>query len=112
MNQDQSEPPALNVTAEDTVSVHTRFRLASAEKHGKHRAWENGAKEELCLDNGRWVTVARLFDRVNDHYRETITDMETGKVILVKDEPLSMHRGYGSAKRQSQGKARRCEPSP
>jgi hypothetical protein len=40
----------------------------------------------------------RLIDRRSDHYREVVTDAETGAILHHCDEPLSRHQGHGSAK--------------
>ena len=46
----------------------------------------------------KWVYKEWIINRRGDHYREVITDPETGEVIHHCDEPLSEHRGHGSAK--------------
>ena len=46
---------------------------------------------------GDYVYKERLIDRENDRYREKIVT-NSGEVIHDVDEPLSKHRGYGSAK--------------
>jgi len=45
--------------------------------------------------------VKRTIDRDNDRYYERIIEVGTGRVIRHVDEPLSEHRGRGSAKRNS-----------
>jgi hypothetical protein len=47
---------------------------------------------------GALVKVERTIDRDTDRYRETVTMIESGEVIRSVDEPLSDHRGHGSAK--------------
>lgn len=47
-----------------------------------------------------WVQKVRRIDRGEDRYFEEVTDPETGEVIHHCDEPLSEHRGHGSAKRK------------
>ena len=42
----------------------------------------------------------RLIDRAKDHYKEVVTDPDTGSVVHQCDEPLSQHRGHGSAKKK------------
>jgi hypothetical protein len=39
-----------------------------------------------------------VIDRRGNRYFEHITDNETGEIIRVVDEPLTDHRGHGSAK--------------
>jgi hypothetical protein len=47
---------------------------------------------------GKWTHFNRIIDRRGNRYRETITDEETGETIHHCEEPLSEHRGHGSAK--------------
>lgn len=47
------------------------------------------------------VDHQRLIDRGNDRYIEVVTDFESGEVIHRTDEPLSEHRGHGSAKKKA-----------
>lgn len=48
----------------------------------------------------RWMRLARTIDRENDWYSEIIIDPRTGEVVHRCEEPLSAHRGHGSAKRK------------
>lgn len=41
----------------------------------------------------------RLIDWGNDRYKEVVTDPETGIIVHHCEEPLSKHRGHGSAKK-------------
>jgi len=45
-----------------------------------------------------WNYLYRLIDRMNDWYHKKITDPKTGKTIHECQEPLSNHKGHGSAK--------------
>jgi hypothetical protein len=47
---------------------------------------------------GKVVHHERLIDRDNNQYEEKVTDYETGEVIHRQVEPLSEHRGHGSAR--------------
>jgi len=47
---------------------------------------------------GRRVTYDRIIDRDGDLYHERVVDVETGEVVRDVTEPLSDHRGRGSAK--------------
>jgi len=49
---------------------------------------------------GKLVEHERLIDRDNNRYSEKITDYESGEIIHHCDEPLSTHRGHGSAKKR------------
>jgi len=47
----------------------------------------------------RWSIVTRIIDRRRGSYDELIIDRETGDVVREVHEPLSQHRGRGSARR-------------
>ncbi len=46
----------------------------------------------------RWSVIRRTVDYEHDWYEETFIDLDTGVVIHHCAEPLSEHRGHGSAK--------------
>ena len=50
-------------------------------------------------DSKEWRQVSRVVDREGDRYTERIVDA-AGNVVRDVDEPLSDHRGYGTAKRR------------
>jgi hypothetical protein len=47
----------------------------------------------------QWFSREMLVDRENDKYKELVTNPETGEVIHHCEEPLSQHRGHGSARK-------------
>ena len=53
---------------------------------------------QLRVSEGDYVHKFRRIDPGNDEYEEKLTDRETGEVIRWVREPLSEHRGRGSAK--------------
>ena len=59
--------------------------------------------DDLTVSTGRWVHRDRLIDREGDRYRERVVDPQTGDVLRDVDEPLSKHRGHGSAKSGRRG---------
>ena len=63
--------------------------------------------DSLHRNSGKWMKLRRVIDRDNDWYEETVINPETGNVIHDCNEPLSAHRGHGSAKIQRrQGRKR------
>ena len=52
--------------------------------------------DDLHRKSGKWYKKARVIDRENDKYLETVTYPETGEVIHHCEEPLSDHFGHGS----------------
>jgi hypothetical protein len=47
---------------------------------------------------GHMMRKERIIDRKNDRYTETVINEDTGEVVRQIDEPLSQHKGRGSAK--------------
>ncbi len=59
---------------------------------------ESKAGLDLHRASGRYYDKVRFIDRQKDLYRELITEPKTGVIIHQCEEPLSKHRGHGSAK--------------
>jgi len=57
--------------------------------------------DSLSTKLERWMKKVRIIDRENDWYSEIITDPDTGETIHWCEEPLSKHKGYGSAKKNT-----------
>lgn len=65
----------------------------------KKLRWEWISKDTIQRGDGiTRVHHYRLRDRDKDIYEETVTDLETGKIIHECKEPLSKHIGHGSDK--------------
>jgi hypothetical protein len=47
-----------------------------------------------------WSQRVKVEDKRSNRYLESVTNSETGEVIHHCSEPLSRHRGHGSAKGQ------------
>ena len=54
--------------------------------------------EDLHRATGQWNQLTREIDRQNNRYKEVIVNSQTGEVVRHVDEPLTDHRGRGSAK--------------
>ncbi len=89
------------VTVTDTVEAHDS--LATKARHGDvgkvkpHREAFTGF--DYHRDTKEWRQVSRVVDRENNCYTERIVDA-AGNVVRDVDEPLSEHRGHGTAKRR------------
>lgn len=57
--------------------------------------------EEIRRDGRGWVTKDRIIDHDADSYIEKVVDSDTGLVLRDVAEPLSEHRGHGSARRKT-----------
>ena len=54
--------------------------------------------DDLRKSDRTWMHKSRTIDKDKDQYSEIVTEPETGEVIHRCEEPLSKHRGHGSAK--------------
>jgi len=91
---------AFGITLTGTVGFRDMLAFkAKGDRGGKRVVFLQGkAGDELHRDTQRWTVVSRGIDRENDRYDEVITDAETGQVLHECHEPLSEHRGHGSAR--------------
>ena len=49
----------------------------------------------------KWMHREKSENRRDDRYTEVVRDPETGEIVHEADEPLTEHRGHGSAKRKN-----------
>lgn len=86
---------------EDAVHVHGR----SAEKYTGSSGTRRRVREQYIAigpsADGRRRRAHRIFDRLADRYLEVVTDDVTGELHYLLCEPVSCHRGRGSAKRMT-----------
>jgi hypothetical protein len=89
----------------DTINLDDRlskrFKHIDPSLTGKERVrLDEITGEQLNRGSGKWVQKEWWIDR--DHnppwYYERITDIDTGEVLRICSQPLSEHRGRGSAK--------------
>ena len=59
---------------------------------------EGKVLNEIYRKTNKLVKRALRIDRDNDKYSESVVDPETNEIIHECNEPLSEHRGHGSAK--------------
>jgi hypothetical protein len=88
---------------------HLTFGLVAADYRKRHIKRRRGSKGrphkeeidgvELQHSTGRLIHLTRTMDRANDWYSEKVVDLRTGEVVRQCEEPLSAHRGRGSAKK-------------
>jgi len=80
-----------------TLTFHSK--LAGKGRHsGEKRPFiEQTVGDDLHRKTGRWMQLHRLIDRTKRWYHERVTDPATGTVVHECDEPLTEHRGHGSA---------------
>jgi predicted nucleic acid-binding Zn ribbon protein len=74
------------------------YKIKDPSKTGKAKTKVEGFRKYVRSQLAPLVEHIREIDRVNDRYHETVRDAETGELIHSRTEPLSKHRGHGSAK--------------
>lgn len=62
--------------------------------------YESLRMEDIRINDNKVVDKFMVIDRKNNKYKEIITDHETGQIIHECEEPLTNHRGHGSAKKK------------
>jgi hypothetical protein len=90
-----------------TVTVHARLGFVAEitprqmYRWGARRAQQWGKDGwELFRVTRTWRLVRRLFDKGANTYEERILDGQTLQVIKECKEPLTEHRGHGSARKR------------
>jgi hypothetical protein len=89
-----------HVTVADTTSLHEKMRLKVKKKGVRKPTREVIAGDDFTRSTGQWNLLERVIDRENDSYREKVMDPKSGQVIHEVDEPLSVHRCQGDAKKK------------
>jgi hypothetical protein len=90
----------FHVHVEDAMTAgdHRKRRIKRSQG-GKGRPYrEEIDGDDLWRKTGQWVQLTRTIDRSADWYSEKVVDTRTGEVVHQCEEPLSAHRGHGSAK--------------
>ena len=86
---------------EDTgIEIHDQLVVKASHPDSRKPFLESKRGDELYRKTGEWNKLERTIDRENDRYTEKITDSD-GNTIIEQDEPLSEHRGHGSAKKRN-----------
>jgi hypothetical protein len=89
----------FNVEITEELKLRESLNFKHKNPEGKTLA-EGLSGDDLHRKSGKWMKKERLIDRAEDRYKEVVTDPETGGVVHHCDEPLSQHRGHGSAKKK------------
>jgi hypothetical protein len=72
------------------------IRLCAAD--GKRLLREERVGASFTHDTNTWNYLHRLLDKENNWYLEEVVDVATGNLLRSCSEPLTEHRGHGSAK--------------
>jgi len=95
----------FHVALRDSITFKEKLRLKGRHAVGGRPFIEEVSGNDLHRKSGKWVKLSRIIDRDNDIYHEVVIDPETSNVIHECKEPLSKHRGHGSAKRKRKKKS-------
>ena len=101
MTSDESKDVIIEIAGVELRAVagdvgpQTRHRSPNKSEY-EH---EEKSGKAWSFDLRKFVTYHRVTDRKNDKYFESVVDEETGVVIKYCEEPLSVHFGHGSAKK-------------
>jgi hypothetical protein len=87
-----------DITLEDTLTFRSSLGFKARGLGSGKPYLEGKGGDDLHRKTGRWMHLQRVIDRARNWYSEVVTDPETGKVVHRCEEPLSDHRGHGSAK--------------
>ncbi len=97
----------IKITIEDKLEIHDNVKGKVKEKGQKKPIYEFKVGDSYHHKTGKWNHRRMEIDRKNDKYREVVIDKETGEIIHSCEEPLSQHKGHGSAKFKKTGKGKK-----
>jgi hypothetical protein len=92
-----SRAQKLLIGASDAATAHDDADLKARPTGSREVLRHVKSGSELFRRAGEWQNRHRDIDFEHDHYVEVITN-ESGNVVRSVDEPLSKHRGRGTAK--------------
>ena len=97
-NENNVESSALEISVDDTLRAYETIQT-KGKREGESKPFrEQISGDDYSHKNKKWIKKERVIDREKDYYFEKITDPETGDVLHYCEEPLSSHRGHGTAK--------------
>jgi hypothetical protein len=91
------------VQAEGQVGrVAAKGKTLSGVREGKKKRHEfESVVGDEFNSKGQMVKKERIIDRKNNLYSERVINEDTGEVVRLVNEPLSEHKGCGSAKHKN-----------
>lgn len=88
------------VSISETIETHSKLSSVGRRPGMKRPFVEQISGDDLHRKSGRWMILNRVIDRLNNWYHEIVKDKKTGKIVHETSEPLTEHRGHGSAKKE------------
>jgi len=89
---------------EEKINLHHQTSGKVKKKGLEKPIQEFKAGNHLYKKTGKWYHRKMNIDRGKDYYEEVVTDKATGKIVHQCKEPLSKHKGHGSAKHRRKPK--------
>ena len=94
----RKEAPQAGAAGTLTLHDNLQYKL---KRGGKGKPVVEGfTGDDLYRKTGRWMHKVQIVDREQDRYFKEIVDPATGEVVRRCEEPLSEHRGHGTAKKR------------
>ncbi len=81
-------------------SIRAKGREKPAGQPGGKPWLKMMSEPSWSFDRKKWVHREKMENSRDDWYAETVTDPDTGEIIHHHEEPLTDHRGHGSAKKK------------
>ncbi len=101
-----SKKKHITLTLEEKIELHDQTK-GKAKKQGiKRPAQEFKVGDDLHRNSGKWRYREMYIDREKNQYKEIVKNKTTGEIIHKREEPLSKHKGYGSAKHKKKSKSK------
>lgn len=91
----------IKMTSTATATHEVAMSFKAKRPSVKRPIYEGLSKPSVQRTTGILMRLERFFDRLKDRYLERVTNPVTREVVHSCDEPLSAHRGHGSAKQPS-----------
>ena len=88
----------INSVVEVRSGLRAKARSGEAGKPGGKPWMTTMSEPSWSRDRQKWLHREKTENRRDDRYTEVVWDPDTGKIVHQCDEPLSEHRGHGSAR--------------
>jgi DNA-directed RNA polymerase subunit RPC12/RpoP len=93
---------AIQVSISESVTIREMLGMKGKRQGEKKPFIESVSGDDLHRKTGKWMKLTRMIDRENNQYKEEVKDPATGDTVHRCEEPLSDHKGHGSAKKPKQ----------
>jgi len=99
-----SKNKVYEIKVEEKIELHDQIKGKVKRRGFRRSIKEFKVGDDLHRKSGKWHHREMDIDRENNQYKEVVKDKITGKIIHKCKEPLSKHKGHGSAKRKRRSK--------